>query len=156
MKLLVLLLLASGLASLVGFVWLVFQWGEPPRWPHRWAIVRAFDGNVDLSRGGNYRFDCGPADCADVIPQLPSVTRAFCGQWLRPAGACCIADFGTLYRSEVHVFHETDGTYRIALKPPYCRNPNYDPSTSRRSVWGTEFVPCFERWGLQSPPVATR
>ena len=144
------------------FAWLVLDWGLPQLWPHRWAIVRAFDGNVDHSGGGNYRFDCGWAGCAEIMQELPAATWANCshrlvraGALVRP-GACCIAEFGSLYQSEVHVFREADGTYTLQATVPYCRNANYDPSASRGSVSRQRFVPCFEHWGLEPPPVATR
>lgn len=156
MKILI-LILAVGPIGLLVLGWLIWEWGDPWLWPHRRAIFDAFDGHVDPSAGGGYRFECGSSwNCEDVLPQLPPASDVTCVQRMVSSGACCIAEFGGLYQSEIHIYRQADGTFTIKPVLPYCRNPDYDPSADRMSSKWQGFVPCFEHWGVEKPTTADR
>lgn len=153
-----LVLLTLGLVGLLILGWMIWEWGDPWLWPHRLAIFDAFDGHVDLSAGGRYRFECGSSwNCEDVLPQLPPASDVTCVQRMKSSGACCIAEFGGLYQSEIHIYRQSGGAFTIRPVLPYCRNPEYEPSVDRISRRGQRFVPCLEHWGVERPhPVARR
>ena len=90
------------------------------------------------------------------MAQLPAASRVGCAQRMVPDGACCFAEFGDLYSSEIHIYRQKDGTYLIKATVPACKNPEHDPSADPGSPGQLEFVPCPQRWGVEAHPVVNQ
>ena len=148
-----LVILTVGLLGLVVLGGLSWEWGAPWLWPHRWAILDAFDGQVDPTADGRYQFDCDAWNCAGVLPQLPRATEVCCVSSLKPRGACCTTHFQGRYGSEVHIYREDGGQYRITLTVP-CPIRERDPQATQTAA--ERYAQCFEHWGLEPPPAVVK
>ena len=110
----------------------------------RWAISSAFDGKTNPLQNPKLEIECKGFDCEEVLPHLPAVTRVECFEDLGPVGACCHVFFGDEKRSEVHVWWEGIGKYRISLIPPQCPDPDSDSTVDAGSSGSKQWIRCDE------------
>jgi hypothetical protein len=136
----------------IGIVWIIGPYSLSP-FP-KWALRSAFDGESNPLNNPRLEIVCRGFDCEEVIPFLPAVTGVRCSQGMGLIGACCGTGFGDVAGSEVHIYWKGFRKYRIELKPPMCRNPDFAPAADPDSPEGKEWIRCDELW--RSRPPASR
>jgi len=145
-----LVLLTLGLVGLLILAGLTLLWDtDPTRWPHRWAILDAFDGQVDPTAGGKYQFECLATawSCEDILPKLPRATKVKCTHWMKSWGACCMAYFEDRYSAEIHIYRERGGKYLIRPRLPSCRVDQSDLQADHTEA-EPRYEACLDHWGL--------
>ena len=139
------LLAASLLIVCIVLGYVLLVWGPPHLWPHRSALLDAFDGQIDPCDSTRYEF-IPVNDCrnAEYLTRLPPATDARCVTWLAWNGACCHVYFP--FHAEVHVHAVGDGRYDIAvIALARCLNPDYNPEADPDSPDARPFIRCQER-----------
>jgi hypothetical protein len=100
--------------------------------PFENAIATTFNGKADIGLRSSSGVVCAGFECEEVLPRLPPVSSVRCTQHMRSAnlpkydihitapGACCLAQFGELGRTEVHIYRQAE-RYTILLTEPQMR-----------------------------------
>ena len=112
--------------------------------PFERAIPVAFEELRASGEPGRFTFVCRGFECEKVLPRLGPVSRTECDSFMWPFGACCHADFGRGDVSEVHVYWQGPGMYKLTLTPPMCEDPATESSKDTTAAEGQRWVHCDE------------
>lgn len=112
--------------------------------PFERSIPAAFESLRSTSETNRFTFVCRGFDCDEVLPHLGPVTSADCRSYMAPLGACCGVGFTHGDGSEVHIYWQAPGKYKLTLTPPMCKSPATDSSNDSETGDGPKWIHCDE------------
>ena len=112
--------------------------------PFERTIPVAFEAFRPAGESDRFTFVCRGFDCDEVLPRIGPATKAECKSYMAPWGACCSVWFTRGDGSEVHIYSQGSGKYKLTLTPPMCKEPATESSTASETTDGREWIHCDE------------